>query len=113
MCEKKVKCPPIKPCPTDSVKVCPAIKIPSLDDLEKRFNIVKYVERLLTNNDDANKEKLINIAKSINKKYPANTKASNTKASNTKTEGFTDYVEGEDAEAEEEEMAYGDNSVSL
>jgi hypothetical protein len=114
MCEKKVKCPPIKPCPTDSVKVCPAIKIPSLDDLEKRFNIVKYVERLLTKTDTGSKEKLINIAKSINDKYSATTTTTTTTtASSNKTEGFTDYVEGEDAEAEEEEMAYGDNSLSL
>ena len=106
MCEKKVKCPPIKPCPVDSVKVCPAIKIPSLDELEKRFNVVKYVERLLTKTDSASKEKLVTIANSINKKYSSG-------GSKKATEGFTDYIEGEDAEAEEEEAVDGDNELSL
>lgn len=62
-CQKKVKCPEVKPCDMGDVRVCPAIKIPNLEELEKRFNLTEYVSNLALKEDQESKNKLDEIRK--------------------------------------------------
>lgn len=62
-CQKKVKCPEVQPCDVGDVRVCPAIKIPNLEELEKRFNLTEYVSNLALKDDKESKDKLDEIRK--------------------------------------------------
>lgn len=103
-CKRVVKCPEVKPCTIDDVKVCPAIKIPNIKDL--KCPVVQQVNDLSIKTDPDSKYKLEQIKKIIDD-------------ASSKQEGFLDFKlftrpteEEQDSEDAEELLDYSDNTCA-